>query len=474
MIQQSLKNLNIESLNEMQQQAINAIYTHRNTLIHAPTGSGKTLAYLLPVQNDRPRKPCVQALVIVPSRELAMQICDVHKSMHSPVKIMCSYGGHSIDAEKSSFRSAPAILVGTPGRIASHMREGRFDYSAISMLILDEFDKCLELGFLEEMSFIIDQCKKIKKRICLSATQMETIPDFVKMNDVFKVKFEDEQMQPRITLKTVDSPSADKLETLLDLIKYIGNQSTIVFCNHRDAVDRVVTFLESKTIDVLKYHGGMEQEDREIALMKFRNGSYHLLVTTDLASRGIDIPEIQFVVHYHLPSTETAFIHRNGRTARMNATGTTYIILSENELLPSYLPDRPETEKISRGLPLPDKMDWVTLVLDLGKRDSISKADVVGFLSQKGSLTKDDLGLVEVTHSESFAAVKRNKVKQLLANTAGETLKRKKVNVNTNQNNGKGIKRDGWTKQKQDNSGSRGNDRFKKGPAERGFNKRYR
>jgi ATP-independent RNA helicase DbpA len=275
-------------------------------------------------------------------------------------------------------------------------------------------------------------------------------------------------------LKTVDSPSADKLETLLDLIKYIGNQSTIVFCNHRDAVDRVVTFLESKTIDVLKYHGGMEQEDREIALMKFRNGSYHLLVTTDLASRGIDIPEIKFVVHYHLPSTEAAFIHRNGRTARINATGTTYIILSENEPLPSYLPDRPETEKISRGLPLPDKMDWVTLVLDLGKRDSISKADVVGFLSQKGSLTKDDLGLVEVTHSESFAAVKRNKVKQLLAMTAGETLKRKKVTIYINQINGKGIKPDGRTKQKQDNSGSRGNDRFKKRPAERSFNKRYR
>lgn len=218
----------------------------------------------------------------------------------------------------------------------------------------------------------------------------------------------------------------------------------------------------------------MEQEDREKALMKFRNGSYHLLVTTDLASRGLDIPEIQFVVHYHLPSKEAAFIHRNGRTARMNATGTTYIILSENEPLPSYLPERPDTEKISRGLPLPDKMDWVTIVLDLGKRDSISKADIVGFLSQKGSLTKDDLGLVEVTHSESFAAVKRNKVKQLLANTAGETLKRKKVNVNINQKNGKGIKTDGWTKQKQDSSGSRGNDRFKKRPAERSINKRYR
>lgn len=439
MIQQSLKNLNIESLNEMQQQAISAIYTHRNTLIHAPTGSGKTLAYLLPVAKSVvPTKACVQALIIVPSRELAIQISDVHKSMHSPVKIMCCYGGHSIDAEKASFKNEPAILVGTPGRIASHMREGRFDFSAISMLVLDEFDKCLEFGFIEEMTFIIDQCKKLKKRICISATQMESIPDFVKMDDVFRVEFNDELMKPQITLKTVLSPSADKLETLLELIKYISNQSTIVFCNHRDAVDRVVTFLESKTIDVLKYHGGMEQEDREKSLMKFRNGSYQLLVTTDLASRGLNIPEIRFVVHYHLPSTESAFIHRNGRTARMNETGTTFIILSENEPLPSYLPERPEVERVSKGLSLPDKSDWVTIVLDLGKRDSIGKADVVGFLSQKGSLAKGDLGLVEVTHAESFAAVRRVKVKQLLSRTAGETLKRKKVTVSISQKMGKG------------------------------------
>ncbi len=437
MIQQSLKNLNIESLNEMQQQAISAIYTHRNTLIHAPTGSGKTLAYLLPVAKSVVlTKPCVQALIIVPSRELAVQICDVHKSMHSPVKIMCCYGGHSIDAEKAGFRNAPSILVGTPGRIASHMREKRFDFSAISMLVLDEFDKCLEFGFIEEMSFIIDQCKKIKKRICISATQMESIPDFVKMDNVFRVAFEDEQMKPRITLKTVISSSADKLETLLDLIKYIDNQSTIIFCNHRDAVDRVVKFLESKSIDILKYHGGMEQQDREKALLKFRNGSYHLLVTTDLASRGLNIPEIRFVVHYHLPSTESAFIHRNGRTARMNATGTTYIILSENEPLPSYLPERPEVEKISRDLPLPARSDWVTIVIDLGKRDSISKSDVVGFLSQKGSLAKGDLGLVEVTHAESFAAVKSSKVRQLLKKTSGENLKRKKVTVTINKKEG--------------------------------------
>lgn len=429
-MEKSLKHLNITALNDMQNRAIQAIHTHPNTLIHAPTGSGKTLAYLLPVAKlVDPANASVQAIIIVPSRELALQITDVHKSMRTAVRILCCYGGHALAAEKTGFRSAPAILVGTPGRIASHMREHRFDFSGVSTLVLDEFDKSLEFGFLQEMSYIVENLKKLKKRICLSATTMETLPDFLKMKDVCRVEFQDAAMQPRITLKTVLSPTADKLETLLNVVKYIDNQPAIVFCNHRDAVERVTTFLKSKKIDALKYHGGMEQEEREIALLKFRNRSHTLIVTTDLASRGLNIPEIQFVIHYHLPSTESAFTHRNGRTARMNATGTTYIILSETEVLPSYVKERPEEEEISRGLPVPDQSEWVTLILDLGKRDKISKVDIVGFLLQKGQLLEEDLGLVEVAHKQSFAAVKRSKARRLLALTEHELLKRKKVRI---------------------------------------------
>ncbi len=434
MIEQSLKNLNITQLNEMQKQAIDTIYTNRNTLIHAPTGSGKTLAYLLPTTKIvAAEKSVVQAVIIVPSRELAVQIKDVHKAMRSSVKISCCYGGQSLEVEKAGFKNNPAILVGTPGRIASHIRESRFDFSGISTLVLDEFDKSLEFGFLEDMSFIVGNLKKLKKRVCISATQMEEIPEFVGMRDVCRVEFSDEQIQPRITLKSVFSPTADKLDITFKLIKYIGNQSTLIFCNHREAVERVVDFLKSQSIDVLMYHGGMEQDEREKALLKFRNGSYHLLVTTDLASRGLNIPEIQFIIHYHLPTTEKTFIHRNGRTARMNATGTTYVIFSDDSKLPSYMPKAPEREEFSLDLPLPDKMDWVTLEIDRGKRDKISKGDVVGFLSQKGRLTRDDLGIVEVMHKESFAAVKRVKVQSLLRLVANETLKRRRVSVRVSE-----------------------------------------
>lgn len=430
-IKNSLKNLNIEALTPMQTQAIDAIYKNRNTFIIAPTGSGKTLAYLLPVTKiAASHNGKVQALIIVPSRELAQQIQDVHKSMGTGVRMMCCYGGHPIDVEKEEFLLEPSILVGTPGRIASHMEHDRFDYSQISMLVLDEFDKSLEFGFIDDMTAIVDKLTKLKKRICISATKLETIPDFVKMTDPCSVEFTDVLVQPRISMKIVESPVPDKLDTLLHLIKYIGNQPTLIFCNHRDAVERVMDFLYKKKCQVKMYHGGMEQDAREEALMKFRNGSFHLLVTTDLASRGIDIPEIQYIIHYHLPSTEASFIHRNGRTARMQSTGTTYIILSGDEQLPPYISEKPVVEKISTDLPFPDKTEWVTMELNVGKRDKISKGDIVGYLSQKGRLNKDELGLVEVTYRDSFAAVRRSKVKQVLSLVANEPLKRKLVSIN--------------------------------------------
>jgi ATP-independent RNA helicase DbpA len=429
-IEESLKNLNIASLNDMQKKAIDAIYKNRNTLIHAPTGSGKTLAYLLPISKILVNtKLSVQAMIIVPSRELALQIKDVHRSMRTPVTMMCCYGGHSNEVEKDGFKNTPSILVGTPGRIAAHMRNNRFDFSEISILVLDEFDKCLEFGFLEEMQFIVENLKKLKKRICISATQLDHFPEFVRMDDACRIEFQDEDIQPQITFKSVISPSADKLETLVKLIKYIGNQSTLIFCNHRDAVERVVQNLKAQKIDVLMYHGGMEQDEREKSLIKFSNGSYHLLVTTDLASRGLNIPEIQYIIHYHLPTTESSFIHRNGRTARMHATGTTYLILSSEEQLPDYIAVKPEIETVTGDLPLPEKTEWVTLEINAGKRDKINKVDIVGFLFQKGHLQKDDLGIVNVTEKESFAAVKRSKSQRLLALVANETLKRKQVKI---------------------------------------------
>lgn len=429
MVEKVLKNLKISSLNEMQRAAIQSA-ANTDTILLSPTGSGKTLGFLLPVLSSlEENKTGVQSLILVPSRELALQIEQVFKTMGTGFKVNCCYGGHPVKTEKNNLVQPPAVLIGTPGRIAYHLRNGNFSPDPVHMLVLDEFDKALEFGFEADMAFIIDSFKNLKRRILTSATKMQEIPAFAGLKKPVEVNFlKDTNIVPDLKIKRVVSEAADKLETLFSLICKIGNKSTLVFCNHRDAVDRISSVLWDMRLDHGVFHGGMEQEDREKALMKFRNGSYRILITTDLASRGLDIPEIEAVIHYQLPHNEEAFLHRNGRTARMNAKGTAYVILTEDEN-PAFLTDKTEIEKLPQEDIVPDNTPWVTLYIGAGKKDKINKIDIVGLLLQKGKLSKNELGLIEVQDFSSYAAVSRSKIGQLMKSIKDEKIKNKRVKM---------------------------------------------
>jgi len=429
MLKKSLENLNITALNEMQHAAL-AAAKKGDMILLSPTGSGKTLGFLLPLLNLLDVKiPTVQALILAPSRELALQIEQVFKMMGTGFKVNCCYGGHPVKIERNNLSQPPAVLIGTPGRIAHHLRRQSFGTDTIHTLILDEFDKSLEFGFQEDMEYIIKQLPAIKKRILTSATQMQEIPAFTGIHNPVEVNFLDNKTNaPDIVIKAVISPAADKLDTLFSLICKIGDKATLVFCNHREAVERISGLLWDMGLVHDVFHGGMEQEDRERALLKFRNGSHRLLVTTDLASRGLDIPEIEYIVHYQLPHNEEAFTHRNGRTARMYAKGTAYLILTEDEKLP-WLKKTPEIEQMPEKLVVPKPTPWATLYIAAGKKDKVNKIDIVGLLLQKGGLEKEDLGLIEVLDHSSYAAVKRNKINYTITLIKNEKIKNKKVKI---------------------------------------------
>lgn len=429
MIKKALENLKITALNEMQNTAINAD-AKRDLILLSPTGSGKTLGFLLPVLKSlHPDVNLVQVLILVPSRELALQIEHVFRTIASGFKVNCCYGGHSTKIEKNNLSQPPAVLIGTPGRIAYHLRQENFSTEAIHTLVLDEFDKSLEFGFQTDMAIIIRQLEHLGRRILTSATRMNEIPDFTGVKDPIQLDYLNNRSNtPDIKLKAVIAEAADKLDTLFSLICKIGNKATLVFCNHREAVDRISDLLWDRGIIHDIFHGGMEQEDRERALLKFRNGSHRLLITTDLASRGLDIPEIEYIIHYQLPHNEEAFTHRNGRTARMHAKGTAYLILSEDEKQ-DYLKQKPEIEKLPENLSLPDITPWATLYIAAGKKDKINKVDIVGLLLKKGELPKDDLGLIEVLDNTSYAAVKRTQIEKLVDRLKGEKIKNKKVKI---------------------------------------------
>lgn len=426
-----LEKLNIKSLNEMQVAAQKAISKQNNTLLLSATGSGKTLAFLLPLLDILDaKKSTSQALIIVPSRELALQIETVFKSMGTSYKVTCCYGGHKRETEENNLLEPPAVLIGTPGRLADHIRRGNITIDTIETLILDEFDKSLELGFKDEVSFIINALKNIKKRILTSATEALEIPDYIKMKEPVRLNFlNDLDEDTGLAIKTLKSDGKDKLETLFSLICMLGNRSTIVFCNHRESVERTSNWLKEKDILNVFYHGAMEQQERDAALCKFRNGTSNVLVTTDLAARGLDIANIRYIVHYHLPGSEDIFTHRNGRTARMDASGTAILILSPEEKLPIYIDSFVEEIELPETNVIPEKPKWSTLFVAAGKKDKVNKIDIVGFLSNKGELKKEDIGLIEVKDFFSFVAVKKIKVSHTLQLIKDQKIKNKKVKI---------------------------------------------
>lgn len=432
MIAKILEKLKIESLNEMQLTSLDAAEKEGDIVLFSPTGSGKTLGFLLPIlKRLDPAVKGIQALILVPSRELALQIEQVFKQMGTGFKVNCCYGGHSVKIECDNLSEAPSVLVGTPGRITFHLQNNNFTTNTIQTLVLDEFDKSLEFGFQEDMSFIISQLQNLSKRILTSATKMEEIPAFTGVEEYLEFNFLSDTPTKLIGLKQkyVVANGSDKLETLFKLICKLNNRTTLVFCNHRDAVERISDILWSMGLAHGIFHGGMEQKDREKALIKFRNGSHRILITTDLASRGLDIPEIEFVVHYQLPLTEDAYIHRNGRTARMNSRGTSYLVLTEDDKLPKFIKEKPAKETLPNDPEIPENSPWSTLYLAAGKKDKINKVDIVGFLMQKGKLAKDELGLIEVLDNSSYAAVVRTKITALLVNLKHEKIKNKKVKM---------------------------------------------
>jgi superfamily II DNA/RNA helicase len=429
--QSILDNLAIKQLNEMQQAALQANKTEEDIVLLSATGSGKTLAFLLPILERLQKEiKAVQAVVIVPSRELAIQIDDVWRKMQTGFKTTLCYGGHKREIEETNLIEAPALIIGTPGRLADHLRRNNFLTEKIATLVLDEFDKSLDLGFIEEMEFVISQFKHLNKRILTSATNIETVPQFVGLQNEVTLNYLGTINEGGLGLeiKTVFSPEKDKAVTLFKLICFLGNRSTIVFCNHRDAVERTRNILHDKGIVTVFYHGGMEQQERDAALCKFRNGTSNVLVTTDLAARGLDIPNIRNIVHYHLPLSEDIFTHRNGRTARMDASGTAYVIHSADEKIADYMYPNSE-QQIPEKYELPEKPKWSTLFIAAGKKDKVNKIDVVGFLSQKGSLKKEDIGLIEVKDFFSFVSIKKIKVSEVLQLIKNEKIKNKKVKI---------------------------------------------
>lgn len=461
-IEAFLEKLKIKELNPMQNAMMAAAKTHPAIVLLSNTGSGKTLAFLLPLldqilqyttQHPELNGKGTQAVIVAPSRELALQTEQVIRKMGSGFSVTCCYGGHKREIEENNLQAAPNIIVGTPGRLADHFRRENIDPTHIHTIVLDEFDKCMELGFHAEMEELLSYLTEAPYRYLISATTSSNIPAFARVDHAEVLQFIEEKEDFKLSFYRTLSPQADKLETLLQLLCTIGNRPSIIFCNHRESVHRIAAFLKEKGVFSTFYHGALEQQERENNLFVFRNGTVSFLITTDLAARGLDIPHIRYIIHYHLPATADSWTHRNGRTARMDASGSVVVLMNPEEVeeledqlefsnnptdqqdsLPNFLEfsDFP----LLANAPIPPKPEWTTLFIQAGKKDKINKVDIVGFLAQKGGLKKEDIGLIEVKDFYSFAAIRKSKANVVLERIKNEKLKNKKIKIQIARLNG--------------------------------------
>lgn len=422
-----LKKLNIDELNEMQTLALQNIKESKNTILLSPTGTGKTLAFLLPLLKGidfNLKKP--QVLIVVPSRELAMQIESVARKMGTGLKINAIYGGKMIYKEKIEIKTQPQIVIGTPGRINDHLKRNTLDPINIKYLVLDEFDKSLEIGFEEQIETIYDYLNNLEKHVLTSATFINNIPQFIDFRNPKKIDFSNVN-KPVISIKDIISPVKDKLDTLKQSLLHLNNKSGIVFCNYKESVERVSEFLNEHKINHGIYHGGLDQIDRETVLIKFRNKSLNLIIATDLAARGLDIDDVEFIIHYHLPYRKAEFTHRNGRTARMNKEGNVYILKWKDEELPEYI-EQNEIETLTQKINRKSSA-WKTVKIYGGRKSKISKGDIVGLFIKKGQMDKEDIGVIEVRFDFSYVGIRKEKVKALIKKCNGEKLKNKKIKI---------------------------------------------
>ncbi|MFT6336256.1 MAG: superfamily II DNA/RNA helicase [Saprospiraceae bacterium] len=422
-----LSKLGIEAQNEMQLAVENAILKNSEIMISSPTGTGKTLAFLMPIfELIDDELEGVQAMIIVPTRELGIQIEQVVRQMGTGYKTNVVYGGRTIKKDKIELTHTPTIIVGTPGRMADHIRRETFDVSSVRFLVLDEFDKSLEIGFDADMEEIVEDLRNLERTILTSATTNIDIPRFIKFDDPIKLDFHDKG-GAQLSLKLFESPEKDKLETLYKVLCHLGERSGIIFCNFKDSIKRVSDYLLENNIEHGIFQGGMEQQDRERALIKFRNGTHRLLIATDLAARGIDIPELDFIIHYHLPSHKHEFVHRNGRTARMKNQGAAYILKWTDEILPDFISE-PPVEDLTDNYP-PQPTGWQTVFVSGGRRDKISKGDIAGLFIKQGGVENDDLGIIELKEECAFVGVNNQYIEKVIEKVNNTRLKKKKVRI---------------------------------------------
>ncbi|MGS2721709.1 ATP-dependent RNA helicase DbpA [Paraglaciecola aestuariivivens] len=443
----NLETMGFQEMTDIQAKSLPAIIAGKDVVAKAKTGSGKTAAFGLGLlHNLNVKRFRVQALVMCPTRELAEQVAEeirrLGRGVHN-IKVLTLCGGTPMGPQIGSLEHGAHIVVGTPGRIMDHLFRQRLDLSEVNTLVLDEADRMLDMGFEVEMAKVIDAVPLERQTLLFSATYPETIAQISRdvQKDPVEVSVEATHDTDKIEQIFFEVEEAHRVKATAALLSHYQPESAIIFCNTKVACQQVYDELKSLGVSALALHGDLEQRDRTQVLIRFANRSVSVLIATDVASRGLDIKEVNAVISHQITPDPEVHIHRIGRTGRADAKGLALTLCTPKEMHRANAIEDYQQSKIkwtgiqsirfhANRLIQPE---YATICIDGGKKSKIRPGDIIGALTKDADIAFDDIGKINLTATHTYVAVKTRSVKRALkqfneGKLKGRKFKARKLN----------------------------------------------
>ena len=439
----TLQQLGYLTMTPIQAASLPIALAGHDLIAQAKTGSGKTAAFALPLlTNLNPRRFAVQAMVLCPTRELADQVTqEIRRLARSAdnIKILTLCGGSTMRPQIASLEHGAHIVVGTPGRIMDHMERGTLNLEALNTLVLDEADRMLDMGFVDDIAYVAKRCPAERQTLLFSATYPEGIARLARqfMRAPQEVKLLEQHEESKIRQRFYKVEDADRLQAVATLLKHYRPVSTLAFCNTKQQCRSLLEVLHAQGIKALTLNGDMEQRERDQVLIQFANRSCPVLVATDVAARGLDIAQLEAVINVDVTPDPEVHIHRIGRTGRADENGWALSLCSPSERnriigIAKMMRIEPEWHELGE-LPSADEAPlvppMVTLLILGGRKEKIRPGDVLGALTGEAGYTREQVGKITVTDQSTYVAVARNIAHEAVRKLSAGKLKGKTVKV---------------------------------------------
>lgn len=421
----------------IQAAALPVVLSGQDIIAQAATGSGKTLAFGLAIAEKVSSQISTQAVVLCPTRELAEQVADALRMalrIKANIKVLTLCGGQPMGPQIQSLKHAPQVIVATPGRFVDHLQRRRLDLRNVTQLVLDEADRMLQSGFADDLEAIFAALPKGHQTILFSATYDDATRDLCErwLPKAERVAIEAQSADIEQTFYQLGS--IDRDEAVLRALSQARPASSIIFTHTKREAAALADYLNNKGLGALAIHGDLEQRERNQVIARFANGSCLYLVATDVAARGLDIPQVSMVVNYQPAQDAQTHTHRIGRTGRAGAKGQAVTLFSDQqewmmELLANDMPGI--RHKQIQGQPVQlgqlQQAAYTTLLLLSGKKQKVRKGDIVGVLTRDDSVPGDDIGDIQLNQTDAYVAIKNRSVKRAMKQFRENKIKGKKV-----------------------------------------------